>query len=70
MGSFQNKINLRKDKFNRSVSLLSWAYNEEDSIWEFLEKATQLMDFAVEDYAFVLIDDASTAGLAVSFLAA
>lgn len=47
-------------KFDRSVSLLCWAYNEEDSIIEFLEKATQLMDACVEDYEIVLIDDGST----------
>lgn len=47
-------------KFDRGVSLLCWAYNEEDSIEEFLEKATQLMDACVEDYEIVLIDDGST----------
>ena len=47
-------------KFDRSVSLLCWAYNEEDSIWEYLERATALMDACVEDYEIVLIDDGST----------
>lgn len=47
-------------KFDRGVSLLCWAYNEEDSLEEFLEKATQLMDDSVEDYEIVLIDDGST----------
>lgn len=47
-------------KYNRSVSLLCWAYNEEESIQEFLEKATRLMDASVEDYEIVLIDDGST----------
>ena len=47
-------------KFDRSVSLLSWAYNEENSIGEFLEKAIGLMDSSVEDYEIVLIDDGST----------
>jgi glycosyltransferase involved in cell wall biosynthesis len=47
-------------KFDRSVSLLCWAYNEEDSIQEFLEQATQLMESTVEDYEIVLIDDGST----------
>jgi glycosyltransferase involved in cell wall biosynthesis len=46
-------------KFDRSVSLLCWAYNEEDSIQEFLEKATQLMDASIEDYEIILIDDGS-----------
>jgi glycosyltransferase involved in cell wall biosynthesis len=47
-------------KFDRSVSLLSWAYNEESSIEEFLERAIVLMDSSVEDYEIVLIDDGST----------
>lgn len=47
-------------KFDRSVSLLCWAYNEEDSIMEYLERATQLMALAVEDYEIILIDDGST----------
>lgn len=46
-------------KFDHSVSLLCWAYNEEDSILGFLEKATQLMESAVEDYEIVMIDDGS-----------
>ncbi len=48
------------NKFDRSVSLLCWAYNEEDSIMEYLERATQLMALAVEDYEIILIDDGST----------
>jgi len=48
------------NKFDRSVSLLCWAYNEEDSIMEYLERATQLMILAVEDYEIILIDDGST----------
>ncbi|MDP2922440.1 MAG: glycosyltransferase family 2 protein [Candidatus Omnitrophota bacterium] len=47
-------------KFDSSVSLLCWAYNEEDSIFEYLEKVTRLMDAAVNDYEIVLIDDGST----------
>ena len=49
-----------KNKFDRSVSLLCWAYNEEDSIQGYLEKATQLMETTIEDYEIVLIDDGST----------
>lgn len=44
----------------KSVSLLSWAYNEEASIGGFLERATQLMKETVEDYEIVIIDDGST----------
>lgn len=47
-------------KFDRGISLLSWAYNEEDSIEEFLKNATILMDESVEDYEIILIDDGST----------
>lgn len=47
-------------KFDRSVSLLCWAYNEEDAIWEYLERATSLLEATVEDYEIVLIDDGST----------
>ena len=47
-------------KFDRSVSLLCWAYNEEASIGAYLERATRLMEETVEDYEIVLIDDGST----------
>lgn len=47
-------------KFDRGVSLLCWAYNEEDSILEYLEKAVRLMDETVLDYEIVLIEDGST----------
>jgi len=47
-------------KFERGVSLLCWAYNEESSILEYLERASQLMDSTIEDYEVVLIDDGST----------
>jgi len=54
-----NKIDTT-DKFDRSVSLLCWAYNEEASISEYLERASGLMDSTVEDYEIILIDDGST----------
>lgn len=47
-------------KFDHSVSLLCWAYNEEASIGAYLERATQLMEETVEDYEIVLVDDGST----------
>lgn len=47
-------------KFDRSVSLLCWAYNEEDSIGDYLERATRLMEETIEDYEIILIDDGST----------
>ncbi|MBI4690950.1 MAG: glycosyltransferase family 2 protein [Nitrospirae bacterium] len=51
---------LVKMKFDRSVSLLCWAYNEEASIEGYLHRAVELMDSTVEDYEIVLIDDGST----------
>ncbi|MGA2466679.1 MAG: glycosyltransferase family 2 protein [Thermodesulfobacteriota bacterium] len=39
---------------------MCWAYNEEDSIQGYLEKATHLMETTIEDYEIVLIDDGST----------
>jgi glycosyltransferase involved in cell wall biosynthesis len=50
---------LIQGKFDKSVSLLCWAFNEEDSILEYLEKATELMSTTVEDYEIILIDDGS-----------
>lgn len=47
-------------KFDRSVSLLSWAYNEEEQIEAFLERAVAVMVEAVEDFEIVLINDGST----------
>jgi len=48
------------DKFNRSVSLLCWAYNEEISIEDYLQKASRLLDASIKDYEIILIDDGST----------
>lgn len=49
-----------RGKFDKSVSLLCWAYNEEDSIIDYLKRATDLLEKCVEDYEIVLIDDCST----------
>jgi len=46
-------------KFNRSVSLVSWAFNEEELVEVFLRRANALMAEAVEDYEIILIDDGS-----------
>lgn len=48
------------EKFDRSVSLLCWAYNEEPNIAEYLAKVSSLLDSTVEDYEIVLVDDGST----------
>lgn len=46
--------------FDKSVSLLCWAYNEEALISGYLERALSLLESTVSDYEIVLIDDAST----------
>lgn len=55
----KSKFLTPETKFEQSVSLLTWAYNEEDSIVEFLERATEMLDNNVEDYEILLIDDGS-----------
>lgn len=47
-------------KFDRGVSMLAWAYNEEMNVEGFVERAMELLDRCCEDYELVLIDDAST----------
>lgn len=46
--------------FNKSVSMLCWAYNEEALISDYLEKALHLLESTISDYEIVLIDDGST----------
>ena len=47
-------------RFDRSVSWLCWAYNEEELIEEYLLRANDLLRNTVEDYEIVVIDDCST----------
>lgn len=47
-------------KFDKGVSLLCWAYNEEMLIGDFIEKANKLLEQAIEDYEIVIVDDGST----------
>lgn len=47
-------------KFDRSVSLLCWAYNEEQLIGNYLVRANDLLNKTVEDYEIVVVDDCST----------
>jgi glycosyltransferase involved in cell wall biosynthesis len=47
-------------KFKHSVSMLAWAYNEEELIEAFLRRAVALLDSAVTDWEIVLVDDCST----------
>lgn len=43
-----------------SLSMLSWAYNEEENIADFIEKAIKLLESLTDDYELILINDAST----------
>lgn len=47
-------------KFDHSVSLLAWAYNEEALIEDFIDNAIALLDATIDDWEIVLIDDGST----------
>lgn len=58
--SLQRETRPLTEKFDRSVSLLSWAYNEELNIADYLARASALMDATVKDYEIILIDDGST----------
>ena len=46
-------------KFDRSVTLVSYGYNEEEALPDFFEKAAALLDPVVDDYEIVFIDDGS-----------
>ena len=48
------------DRFDRSVSMLAWGYNEEILIGGFLEKALALLEETVHDYELIFVDDGST----------
>jgi len=47
-------------KTKLSISLLSWAYNEEVNIANFIERAFALLKNLTDDYELILINDAST----------
>ena len=47
-------------KFTRGVSMLSWAYNEEELIEDFLQCSVELLDRTATDWEIVLVDDCST----------
>ena len=45
-----------------SISMLSWALNEEANVTEFIEKAETFLTSVAEDFELILIDDGSTDG--------
>ena len=47
-------------KFDRSVSLGAWGYNEELLVKSFLTRAINLLDHTVRDWEIVFVDDGST----------
>ena len=47
-------------RFERGVSWLCWAYNEEELIKNYLERANELLRKTVKEYEIVVIDDCST----------
>ena len=49
-------------KLARSVSLVSYGFNEKELIAEFFQKAMALLEAVVDDYEIVFIDDCSTDG--------
>ncbi len=55
-----NKAATPAGRFGRSVSLLSWAYNEEESKSESLDRDLALLGFCVDDWEIVLVNDCSS----------
>lgn len=49
-----------KNKFDRSVSMLTWGYNEEELVGEFLDRAIELLENSVADWELIFVDDGST----------
>lgn len=46
----------------KSVSLVAWAYNEEELIGKFLRKAIRLLRSTEREYELIIVDDGSTDG--------
>lgn len=49
-------------RFDRSVSLLTWGYNEEALVAGFLDRAIDLLERTVEDWEIVFVNDGSSDG--------
>lgn len=57
----QSKFSVPKyPKFDRSVSLLSWGYNEEKLVAEYLTRVRALLDEHIIDWEIVFVNDGST----------
>lgn len=48
------------EKVDRSVSMLTWGYNEEELVEDFLDRAFAMLENTVNDYELVFVNDAST----------
>lgn len=57
---FTLKAQSELPKFNKSLSVLGWAYNEEELIEKYLRRIDQLLKDTVSDYEIVIVNDAST----------
>lgn len=47
-------------KFDRGISCLCWAYNEEEVIESYLYRINTMLSRYIEDYEIVVVDDGST----------
>ena len=56
----QGRMTQLSEKFNRSVSMLSWCHNEEELIGGFLDRAVKLLEDTVVDWELIVVDDGST----------
>lgn len=44
-------------KFEHSVSMLAWAFNEHGLVRDFLDRAFDLLEKNIQDYELVFVDD-------------
>ena len=60
MAYYTKRTNDLLPLFEESVSVLCWAYNEEELIEEFLYRINSVMKSTVRSYEIIVIDDCST----------
>jgi glycosyltransferase involved in cell wall biosynthesis len=48
------------NKFDKSVSMLAWGYNEESIVYSFLERAFEMLGNNISEYELIFVDDGST----------